>query len=134
MKPAVEKIADWRKEIGVVTEQIWTHCNAHIEPALASSLSKVLVEIEEVLDVKKYVVEVLNSSFFGSNSACTFTMCYALMNLFGPSKQNQEWSMTKKFSSYLISVGEKRNHLQDAKSSRFGKYPEFMVLITYHFK
>ena len=49
MKPAVDNIAKWRKELGVMTAQIWTHCNAHIEPALASSLSKVLVEIEEVL-------------------------------------------------------------------------------------
>jgi hypothetical protein len=61
-------------------------------------------------------------------------MSYAFMNMLGTSKQNQEWSQTKNFSAFLRQVGELRNHLQDAKSSRFGKYPEFLTLFAYHFE
>ena len=49
MKGAVANIAEWKKEMGVVVETVWAHCNAHIEPALASSLTKVLLEFEEVI-------------------------------------------------------------------------------------
>ena len=79
-------------------------------------------------------MEAFNAGFFGNNASCALTMIFALMNLLGPSKQNQEWSLTRKFALFLQSLDEHRNHLQDAKSSRFGKYPEFMVLICYHFK
>ena len=88
-----------------------------------------------ITEVRKFVVESYNSTFFGTNKSCSITMVYALMNLLGPSSKNQEWSLTEKFGAYLKRVvGEERNHLQDAHSSRFGKDPEFMVLIAYHYK
>lgn len=49
MRPAIQEIDSWKKEIGVVVETIWGHCNAHIEPALASNLTKVLLKMEEAL-------------------------------------------------------------------------------------
>jgi len=49
MRGAVANIAEWKKEMGVLVETVWGHCNAHIEPALASSLTKVLLEFEEVI-------------------------------------------------------------------------------------
>lgn len=61
-------------------------------------------------------------------------MSYSIMNHIGSSKQNQEWSQTVNFSYFLRLKNESRNHLQDAKSSRFGKYNEFMVLIAYHYE
>ena len=85
------------------------------------------------LGVRKWLKESMNSGFFGDNASCVYTMVYALMNLLGPSKGNQEWSQTSNFAAFLKSRGEKKNHLQDAKSSRFGKYPEFMLLVCYHF-
>ena len=61
-------------------------------------------------------------------------MLYAIMNFLGPSDKNQEWNQTKQFDAFLRSKGEKRNHLRDIKSSRFGLYPETAVLVSYHFK
>ena len=49
MQPAVKKIGQWRKDKGIVSELVWAHCNAHIEPALNTALTKVLLKIEEVL-------------------------------------------------------------------------------------
>ena len=49
MQPAVKKIGQWRKDMGIVSELVWAHCNAHIEPALNTALTKVLLKIEEVL-------------------------------------------------------------------------------------
>lgn len=134
MEGAINQIAAWRKDLGIVMEQYWVHCNAHIEPALASSLDKALLEIEGTIGLRKIAVEALNAGFFGANSSCVITMVYALMHMLGPSKLNQEWSQTKNFEMFLTTVNEKRNHLQDAKCSRFGKYPEFLVLVCYHFK
>jgi len=84
--------------------------------------------------MRKFAVEALNSGFFGANSSCVITMIYALMHMLGPSKQNQEWSQTTNFAMFLDRNNEKRNHLQDAKSSRFGKNPEFLTLVCYHFR
>jgi len=53
MQGAVEQLAEWKRQIGILLEQYWGHCNAHIEPALASVLDKVLLEIEEVLGKEK---------------------------------------------------------------------------------
>jgi hypothetical protein len=49
MKPAMDRLNEWKRDMKLVFEDIWVHCNAHIEPALAGALSKVLLEIEEVL-------------------------------------------------------------------------------------
>ena len=49
MQPAVKEIGQWRKDMGIVSELVWAHCNAHIEPALNTALTKVLLKIEEVL-------------------------------------------------------------------------------------
>ena len=37
------------------------------------------------LGVRKWLKELMNSSFFGDNASCVYTMTYAIMNLFGPS-------------------------------------------------
>lgn len=84
--------------------------------------------------IRKYVVESYNASFHGNNKSCLLTMVFSIMNLFGTSKANQEWSQTVNFAHYLKANEEDKNHLQDAKTSRFGKYSEFMVLISYHYE
>ena len=49
MRPALRQVNKLRADMGILTETIWTHCNAHIEPALNTALTKVLLGIEEVL-------------------------------------------------------------------------------------
>ena len=49
MKPAVERVQKWKQDMGLLLNDVWIHCNAHIEPALAGALTKVLLDIEEVL-------------------------------------------------------------------------------------
>ena len=112
-----------------------------IVPALSKSILTKLVHLAfkklttpSPTGIRKYVVESYNSTFHGSNRSCLLTMSYSIMNHIGSSKQNQEWSQTVNFSYFLRLKNEARNHLQDAKSSRFGKYNEFMVLIAYHYE
>lgn len=75
-----------------------------------------------------------NSTFFGDNKSAYITMTYAIMSLLGPSNSNQEWSRTKAFAAFLDATNAGLGHLQDAKSSRFGKIPEFCLLIGHHYK
>jgi hypothetical protein len=49
MKPAIDRIKQWKHDMGLAFDDVWAHCNAHIEPALAGALTKVLLDIEEVL-------------------------------------------------------------------------------------
>ena len=49
MKPAMDRLKEWKRDMKLAFDDIWIHCNAHIEPALAAALTKVLLEIEEVL-------------------------------------------------------------------------------------
>ena len=49
MQPSVAGIDKWKKELGITMDTIWLHCNAHIEPALSTALTKVLVDLEEAL-------------------------------------------------------------------------------------
>ena len=53
MEPMVKEIGKWKEQLGIVGETVWIHCNAHIKPALQTSLSKVLLELEGFIG-KKY--------------------------------------------------------------------------------
>ena len=49
MENAVELIGDWKKELGAIVGTAWVHCNTHVEPALKSALTKVLIDLEKLL-------------------------------------------------------------------------------------
>lgn len=51
MKPAMELLKKWKASLGCLTYLIWIRCNAHVEPALGTALSKVLIEMEDLLGV-----------------------------------------------------------------------------------
>lgn len=49
MENAVKIIGDWKKQLGAIVSTAWVHCNTHVEPALKSALTKVLVDLETLL-------------------------------------------------------------------------------------
>ena len=87
--------------------------------------------MEDVLGVKERIVASFNQQFYKVNASKIYTAMFSMMNLFGPSDLCQEYAMTKAFSLYLKQKGT-RNHLLNARCSRFGKDMETAFLVLFH--
>ena len=101
MKPVANKIADLKKTLGLETDHLYIHCNAHVCPAFDQAVVIQLSDIAKMLALEDHIVREFNAGFFKKNNAAILTMVRALFLMLGRSTKNQEWSLFRNFHYYL---------------------------------
>ena len=102
MKPVADKIADLKQNLGLETDHLYIHCNAHVCPALDQAIVIQLSDIAKMLALEDHVVKEFNASFFKKNNSAILTMVRAIFSMLGKSTKNQEWSLYINFHYYSI--------------------------------
>ena len=78
MRPVCEKLNELIKLLGIDGEMIYIHCNAHIVPALDAGVTKVLIDVENFLQISDQMVRSFNQSFHKVSNSTIQTMVRAI--------------------------------------------------------
>ena len=136
MRPVCEKINELIKLLAIDGEIIFIHCNAHIVPALDAGVTKVLIDVENFLQINDQVVRKFNQSFHKVSNSTIETMVRAIFQFIGDSVKNCSWAMTSEFQTFLDIVAEdgEKNFFKNPDSSKFGLFQEMCFILSYSFE
>ena len=136
MRPVCEKLNELIKLLGIDGEMIYIHCNAHIVPALDAGVTKVLIDVENFLQISDQMVRSFNQSFHKVSNSTIQTMVRAIFQFVGDSVKNQAWAMTSDFQTFLDIIAEdgEKNFFKNPDSSKFGLCQEMCFILTYSFE
>lgn len=136
MRSVCDKFTELRNLLGIDGEMIYIHCNAHIVPAIDSGVTKVLIDVENFLQINDQMVRSFNQSFHKVSNSTIETMLRAIFKFIGDCNKNESWAMTNQFQTFLdISedgAGDK-NFFKNPDSSRFGLVQEMSFILFYSF-
>ena len=135
MRPVCDKLNELIKLLGIDGEMVFIHCNAHIVPALDTGVTKVLIKIENFLEISDQMVRSFNQSFHKVSNSTIETMVRAIFKFVGDSVKNQSWAMTNEFQTFLDIIAEDgdKNFFKNPDSSKFGLFQEMCFILTYSF-
>ena len=134
MRSVCEKLNELINLLGIDGEMIYIHCNAHIIPAIDSGVTKVLIDVENFLQISDQMVRSYNQSFHKVSNSTIETMLRAIFKFIGDCNKNESWAMTNQFQTFLDISGEgDKNFFKNPDSSRFGLLQEMSFILFYSF-
>ena len=134
MRSVCEKFNELIQLLGIDGEMIYIHCNAHIVPAIDSGVTKVLIDVENFLQISDQMVRSYNQSFHKVSNSTIETMLRAIFKFIGDCNKNESWAMTNQFQTFLDLTGAgDKNFFKNPDSSRFGLLQEMSFILFYSF-